>query len=216
MLANRSPYLEDMGTGLFDRVREQRLLGGARLNTVHAVQRAVAQLGFCAAPAGRTARHAAKATGGAEVWQQWANRWHDTANITRRVRGGVRANLLKVGRWLAAEHPEAADLATWTRQTCATWIAALERMHCGDFVQRTASLGDRLGQPLTAASKAGQITALRTFFRDCQEWEWLPRRFDPQRALATPRSIAALSDAAGAFLRIQSTLASSDPSAPAE
>src|SRR5207253_6783561 len=24
------------------------------------------------------------------------------------------------------------------------------------------------------------------------EWEWLPRRFDPQRALATPRSIAAM------------------------
>jgi len=33
---------------------------------------------------------------------------------------------------------------------------------------------------------------VRTFFRDCQEWEWLPQRFDPQRALGTPRSIAAL------------------------
>ncbi|WP_331772911.1 hypothetical protein OG948_56660 (plasmid) [Embleya sp. NBC_00888] len=30
------------------------------------------------------------------------------------------------------------------------------------------------------------------FFRDCREWEWLPRRFDPQRTLGTPRSIAAL------------------------
>ena len=45
---------------------------------------------------------------------------------------------------------------------------------------------------MTAATKAGQISAVRTFFRDCQEWEWLPRRFDPQRALAVPRSIAAL------------------------
>ena len=34
--------------------------------------------------------------------------------------------------------------------------------------------------------------ATRTFFRDCQEWEWIPRRFDPNRALAVPRSIAAL------------------------
>ena len=34
--------------------------------------------------------------------------------------------------------------------------------------------------------------ATRTFFRDCQEWEWIPRRFDPTRALAVPRSIAAL------------------------
>ena len=191
MLANGSPHLQDMTTGLFDRVREQRLLDGVRLNTVHAVQRAVAELGFCAAPLGRTGQHA-RATGGAETWQQAADRWHDTSTLTRRVRGSVRANLLKVGRWLAAEHPEVADPAAWTRQTCATWIAALDRMRVGDFVQRTAGLGDRLGQPLTAATKAGQISALRRFFGDCQEWEWLPRRFDPQRALAVPRSIAAL------------------------
>jgi integrase len=100
--------------------------------------------------------------------------------------------LLKVGRWLEAEHPEAADPVSWTRQTCAAWIAALDRMNVGDYVQRTAGLGDRLGKPLEAPSKAAQLTAVRTFFRDCQEWEWLPRRFDPQRALGTPRSIAAL------------------------
>lgn len=34
--------------------------------------------------------------------------------------------------------------------------------------------------------------ASRTFFRDCHEWEWLPRRFDPSRALAVPRSVAVL------------------------
>jgi integrase len=78
------------------------------------------------------------------------------------------------------------------RQTCASWIAALDRMRVGDFVERTAGLTNRLGQPLTAGSKAGQIAGLRTFFRDCQEWEWLPRRFDPPRALATPRSITAM------------------------
>ena len=32
---------------------------------------------------------------------------------------------------------------------------------------------------------------MRQFFRDVQEWEWLPRRFDPTRALATPRSVNA-------------------------
>jgi integrase len=34
--------------------------------------------------------------------------------------------------------------------------------------------------------------ATRTFFRDCQEWEWIDRRFDPVRALAVPRSVSAL------------------------
>ncbi len=32
----------------------------------------------------------------------------------------------------------------------------------------------------------------RNFFRDLQEWEWIPRRFDPGTALATPRSVKAL------------------------
>jgi integrase len=108
------------------------------------------------------------------------------------VRGSVRGILLKVGRWLAAEHPEAVDPSAWTRQTCAAWVAALDRMDVGDYAQRTAGMGDRVGKPLEPASKATQLGAVRTFFRDCQEWEWLPRRFDPQRALATPRSVAAL------------------------
>jgi integrase len=108
------------------------------------------------------------------------------------VRGNLRGQLLKVGRWAAADLPEAGDPQTWTRSTYATWIAAVDRMKVGDHVQRTAALADRIGQPLAAGSKAAAIAALRTFFRDCHEWEWLPRRFDPQRALATPRSIAAL------------------------
>lgn len=191
-LLNRSPHLEDLDTALFDRVRHDRLLEGSRLNTLHAMQRAVAELGFCDPPRPGTGRHSARASGGAPIWEQWADRWHTTSTLTPRVRGGVRSNLLKVGRWIVAEQPDAADPADWTRQTCASWIAALDRMKVGDYVQRTIGLGDRLGKPLEAPSKAGQITALRTFFRDCQEWEWLPRRFDPIRALAIPRSITAL------------------------
>ncbi|MGW3661319.1 tyrosine-type recombinase/integrase [Streptomyces sp. NPDC005151] len=191
-LLNRNPHLENLDDTLFDRVRRDGLLEGSRLNTLHAMQRAVAELGFCGPPRSGTGRQSARATGGAQVWEQWADRWHATSTLTPRVRGGVRSNLLKVGRWLAAELPDAADPAHWTRQTCASWIAALDRMNVGDYVQRTIGLADRLGKPLEAPSKAGQITALRTFFRDCQEWEWLPRRFDPLRALAIPRSITAL------------------------
>lgn len=181
-----------MDTALFDRVRRDRLLEGSQLNTLHALQRAVAALGFCDPPLQCTGRHSARATGGAKIWEQWADRWHDTSALTPRVRGSIRSTLLRVGRWIAAEQPDADDPADWTRQTCATWIAALDRMKVGDYVQRTAGLKDGLGKPLEAPTKAGQITALRTFFRDCQEWDWLPRRFDPLRALAIPRSIAAL------------------------
>jgi integrase len=192
-LLNRSPHLEALSTGLFEQVRRERLLPAAQGNTLHAMQRAVAELGFCGPPQPPAAiRRPARASGGAQEWAAWADRWHGTSTLTPRVRGAVRATLLKVGRWLEAERPEAADPACWTRQTCAAWIAALDRMQVGDYAQRTAGLKGRAGKPLEAATKATQLSAVRTFFRDCQEWEWIPRRFDPQRALATPRSIAAL------------------------
>jgi hypothetical protein len=35
------------------------------------------------------------------------------------------------------------------------------------------------------------LNALACFFADCQEWEWIPRRFHPARAFAQPRSLAA-------------------------
>ncbi|TWP46095.1 tyrosine-type recombinase/integrase [Lentzea tibetensis] len=191
-LLNRSPHLEDLNTELFDRVRRDGLLDGTRLNTLHALQRAVSSLEICDPPRRNTGRHSVRATGGAQVWEQWVDRWHTTSTLTPRQRGGVRSNLLKVGRWVAAEHPDSADPAAWTRQTCAAWVAALDRMNVGDYVQRTAGLKDRIGKPLEASSKDGQLSAIRRFFTDCQEWEWLSRRFDPQRALATPRSVTAM------------------------
>lgn len=112
--------------------------------------------------------------------------------MTHRSRLNSPAALLKAGRWIATEQPEAADPAAWTRQTCAAWIAAVDRMQIGDYVVRTSSFQERLGQPLQAESKASLIRAVRVFFRDIHDWEWLPRRFDPIRALALPRSINAL------------------------
>jgi integrase len=185
-----SPHLEDLDTRLFERMRAEKMLPASRGNTLYALQRAVAALGFCDPPASRTGRHSQAADGGPAEWQHWVERWHATSTLTPRARGGIRSNLLKVGRWAEAECSEAADPAEWSRQTCAGWVAAVDRMSVGDYVQRTVGL--ELGKPLKAATKAQMISALRRFFLDAQEWEWLPRRFDPYRALATPRSVAAL------------------------
>jgi len=192
LLLNRSPHLEDLSTELFDRARRERLLPAARGNTLYAMQRAVAELGFCDPPQRLTGRHSARANGGSPAWAEWAERWHGTSTLSPRARGNVRTTLLKAGRWLQAEQPQAADPASWTRQTCAAWVAAVDRMKVGDYLQRTAGLKDQIGKPLEAATKAAHVAAVRTFFRDLQEWEQIPRRFDPQRALAVPRSIAAL------------------------
>ncbi len=123
-LLNRSPHVEALRTELFDRIRSERLLPDLRLNTLHAIQRAVAHLGLCDPPAPGTGRHSARASGGPQQWAQWVDRWHATSTLTPRACGSVRAILYKVGRWLEVEHPEATDPAAWTRQTCAAWVAS--------------------------------------------------------------------------------------------
>ena len=65
-------------------------------------------------------------------------------------------------------------------------------MSVGDYVQRPAATGSTAGNPLKPKSKASYLRMTRTFFRDLQEWEWIPRRFDPATALRTPRSVKAL------------------------
>ena len=47
------------------------------------------------------------------------------------------------------------------------------------------------GKPLGPATKAARLSILRTFFRDLQDWELIPRRLDPQRSFMTPKSLLA-------------------------
>lgn len=81
-LLNRSPHLEELDTGLFDRIRGEQLLVGTRLNTLHAMQRAVAALGFCDPPSPGHRRRTAQAAGGPQVWVQWVERWYATSTLT--------------------------------------------------------------------------------------------------------------------------------------
>jgi hypothetical protein len=102
--------------------------------------------------------------------------------------------MAKAGRWLAAEHPEIIEPGQWTRQTCAAW-AAVDQMAVGDYIQRHDHIQARTGKPISPRTKSHVLMATRTFFRDCQEWEWIPRRFDPTRALAVPRSARQVAEA---------------------
>jgi hypothetical protein len=126
-------------------------------------------------------------TGPDPAWTAAVDRWADTTTLQRSVRRGYCTVLAKVGRWLVATHPDVRDPGGWTRALCAEWVAAVDRMSVGDFISRSSQPGQ--GKPLTASAKAGYIGAVRAFFRDCQEWEWIERRFDPGRALSTPRTV---------------------------
>ncbi|MFG3024486.1 hypothetical protein ACGFZQ_39225 [Streptomyces sp. NPDC048254] len=177
-LLSRSPHTGDLTTPFFDPVRREELLTDGGMRVLHAVQRAVAALGFCDPPATVCGADVVSQTGVPPVWAAWAERWNATTTMTHRSRLHVRAALLKTGRWIAAQQPQAADPAAWTRQTCTAWIAAVDRMEIGDHVVRTSSFAERLGQPLQAASKAGLIRSVRVFFRDLPDWEWLRPGFD--------------------------------------
>jgi len=193
LLINRSPRLEDLDTEAFTRLREHPAATGAHhAALLFALQRAVASLGHCDRPV-RTGYNAAPVIEGADpAWVAWVERWYVTSTLTGKVRAIIRTLMGKAGRWLAAEHPEVTEPAQWTRRTCAAWVAAVDRMRVGDYVQRRDALAVRTGTPISPRTKAHILMASRAFFRDCQEWEWFPRRFDPSRALAVPRSVAAL------------------------
>jgi len=191
-LVNRSPHLEDLSTDAFTRLRDHPATSGYQLPLFYALQRTVAALGHCDPPV-RTGYNAAPVIEGADpLWTKWVERWHATSPLTPKVRSIIRTIMAKAGRWLAAEHPEITEPGQWTRQTCAAWVAAVDRMAVGDYVQRRDALPKHTGSPILPRTKAHILMASRTFFRDCQEWEWFPRRFDPSRALAVPRSVAVL------------------------
>jgi hypothetical protein len=192
LLLNRSPRLEDLTTEVFERLRVHPGLSRGQAGALSAIQKAVASLGFCDPPPSPAHGTVPAIEGAAKTWAGWVERWYATSALTPRTRGMVRGAMAKAGRWLAAEHPEITEPGQWTRQTCAAWVAAIDRMNIGQYIQRTTGLSKRDGHPVSPQMKAGFLSSSRAFFRDCQEWEWIPRRFDPARALATPATIRAL------------------------
>ena len=192
LLHNRSPLLQDLSTEVFCEQRYDPDTPRLQARGLFAIQKAVASLGFCDPPVRTGHPGIAVIEGTSGQWARYVQRWYDTSTLTPKVRSLIRTQIAKAGRWLAVAYPDITEPGQWTRQTCAAWVAAVDRMNVGDYVQHQQALGTRVGAPISPATKAHILMASRTFFRDCQEWEWIPRRLDPTRALAAPRSVRAL------------------------
>jgi integrase len=192
LLLNRSPLLADLSEDALRGLRENLSIPYSLRQNVHSLHRALAALGYVRSPRPPARLTLAPAQGVDPVWADWVQRWHDTSTLPVSGRKGRRTQMLRMGRWLAAEHPDIREPSQWTRELCAAWVATVDRLHIGDYTQNDESLRDRIGEPLLPRTKSGLLAGARQFFRDCQEWGWVPRRFDPARALATPRSIRAL------------------------
>ncbi len=192
LLLNRSPLLEDLSADVLQGLRANTAIPYSLRQNVHSLHRALAALGLTSPPPPPARLAPPPVEGVAPAWAGWVQRWHGTSPLPPRGRKGRRSQMLRMGRWLAAEHPGVQEPGQWTRELCAAWVAAVGRLRIGDYIQAGDSLQGRLGDPLMPRTKAGLLAGARQFFRDCQEWGWIPRRFDPARALATPRSIRAL------------------------
>jgi len=124
-------------------------------------------------------------------WAQWCQRWYDTSTRQPSSRVSAVYRLFQAGRWLAEVHPEITSPQQWTRELAAEYVAMVDHMTIGQWTEPGPRYADQVGKPLIASSKASTLEAMRVFFRDCQEWGWIPRTFSPQRTLALPRSVRA-------------------------
>ncbi len=194
LLTRRSPRLADL-----DRDLLAALYAGAPKRNVGylALSRALAELGMIERPLESNPVREEEwpsidTEGIAPSWVAYSRRWYSTSTLRVTTRDGYYALLLKAGRWLAAAYPEVPEPAQWTREVGAAFVGAVQRMVVGQWVLPNPRQASRVGQPLVPSAKAAQLTAVRAFFCDGQEWGWFPRRFDPRRVFATPRSTLAL------------------------
>jgi integrase len=128
------------------------------------------------------------------VHQEWAKmcrRWLDTSTLSDRHRRKSYYSLLNVGRWLAQTHPEITSPADWTRELAAEAVAITCQLRAGDWCTSAPVHIKNQGHALAPSTYAGRLSILRTFFRDLQEWELIPRRFDPIRSFVTPKNVLA-------------------------
>ncbi|WP_293988515.1 hypothetical protein [Streptomyces sp.] len=157
LLLNRSPRLEDLSTGALGELRESPAMGGQWVKDLHGVHRVVASLGHVDPPRLGPEAGPVAMEGVASGRAGWVERWYATSTLISKIRRSYRSVLAKMGRWLAADHPEVNEPSQWTRQACASWVTAVDRMAVGDFSQWTDGMRSqgRLGKPLTAQSKSG-------------------------------------------------------------
>ncbi len=197
LLTARSPYLEDLT------LKDLAALHGSyrscpdvrhSLCTISRVLKALGIISEALKPGWFLGQGGKKSdiTGGvAPEWLQFVQRWRETTTVQPSTRSQVYIRLLKAGRWITKVHPELASPALWTRETAAEYVATVLRLKVGEWTN-SVHRHRAWGKPLSPRDKVGHLYSVKRFFLDCQEWEWIPRRFDPARCFAAPRSVKCL------------------------
>jgi integrase len=201
LLANRSPHLEDLTIEVLETVAQRRKQNRQRKSGrpsmwLVAVSRVLTKLGIIREPLRPFTKVPAWRTEDSELREnvpvEWANVcrfWFDTSTLCLNSRRRTYYTLLNIGRWVSHEHLQPSP-ARWTRDLAAKCVAMVTRIRNGDWTKLTGHVRN-LGQPTAANTKAATLSILRRFFRDLQDWDTIPRRFNPLQAFATPKSVVA-------------------------
>ncbi|MEU5992812.1 tyrosine-type recombinase/integrase [Spirillospora sp. NPDC047418] len=120
-------------------------------------------------------------------WLEWVQRWRKLNTREPSTERTWVSVLLIAGRWAAEKHPNAISPDQWTRDMAAEYVADTLQAAIGQWAGHDRNT-DRLGEPIGVSGMANRIDALRGFFCDLIEWEWIQPRFDPRRVISLPRS----------------------------
>lgn len=197
LLTNRSPHLSDLTDETLRSIQQLQLPHYLHTAAVP-FSRVLASRGILTAPLPSTQHPGVpfeqldQPTGVSPEWLSWCQRWHATATVAPTQRRKVYFQLINIGRWIAQSHPEMTNPADWTRAHAAECVAMIDRLTIRQWGDYDQAHYQHYGKPIAPRTKSNYLASLRTFFRDCQEWNWIPRRFDVRRAFATPRTVQAL------------------------
>lgn len=184
LLANRSPFLEDLSSELLDNLHEAATAKSHRKG-IRRLAYGLFALNLISRPlAVPLDRDYEEKPGTAEGvhpdWLAICRQWRRTSTLAPRTRRGNYRQLLVVGRWLAHVHPTITRPEQWTRAIAQDLVVLVEQMRAGDWVSCKPPNG---GKPLKASTRSNLIYIVRRFFADCEEWGWSRLSFNPQRVL---------------------------------
>ncbi|MEX7625339.1 tyrosine-type recombinase/integrase [Serratia marcescens] len=192
MLENGDPRLESFTEALLTRGQQHRTEGIAR--AVGKVSHGLAAMGILHRPLrmrGYIGWREKNTDGIAPEWATWCRRWRETSVLRPKTRESCYSIILRIGLWLAREHPQIREPKDWTISICADFIAALARLNVDELSLASSPrrpVSSRGDQPMKSNSRASFLYALRRFFIDYELWGWGRLQFSPYRHLATPNT----------------------------
>ena len=84
--------------------------------------------------------------------------------------------------------PSVTSPGDWTMDLALDYVRYIAQKCVGDHIVSGRRMA-RQGEPLSPGSKVSLLGAVRTFFHDLQDWEWIKRRFNPNRGFVVPKQV---------------------------